>query len=64
VGDRFLFFGSGNDEDESGLMWGGGAFINAGSRNQFTIRVDYERFETDVFDDIWMVNVGFQYNFR
>lgn len=63
VGDSFLFFGSGNDEDESGLVWGAGAFINAGSRNQFTIRVDYEQFETDVFDDLWMVSAGFQFNF-
>ena len=63
VGDSFLFFGSGNDEDESGLMWGGGAFINAGSRNQFTIRVDYEQFETDTFEELWMVSAGFQYNF-
>jgi len=63
VGDSFLFFGSGNDEDESGLVWGAGTFINVGSRNQFTIRFDYEQFETDVFDDIWMVSAGFQYNF-
>ena len=63
VGDSFLFFGSGNDEDESGLVWGAGAFINAGSRNQFTIRVDYEQFETDAFDDLWMVSAGFHFNF-
>jgi hypothetical protein len=63
VGDSFLFFGSGNEEDESGLLWGAGAFINVGSRNQFTIRLDYEQFETDVFDDIWVVSAGFQYNF-
>ena len=63
VGNSFLFFGSGNDEDESGLVWGAGAFINVGSRNQFTIRVDYEQFETDVFDNLWMVSAGFQYNF-
>ena len=63
VGDSFLFFGSGNEEDESGMAWGGGAFIKAGSRNQFTIRVDYEQFETDVFDDLWVVSAGFQYNF-
>jgi len=64
VGDSFLFFGSGNDEDESGLVWGAGTFINVGSRNQFTIRFDYEQFETDVFDDIWMVSAGFQFNFN
>ncbi len=63
VGDSFLFFGSGNEEDESGLVWGAGAFINVGSRKQFAIRVDYEQFETDVFDDLWIVSAGFQYNF-
>ena len=63
VGESFLFFGSGNDEDESGLLWGAGAFINFGSRNRFTIRVDYEAFDTDAFDDLWAVSVGFQYNF-
>ena len=63
VGDSFLFFGSGNDEDEAGLLWGGGAFINFGGRNQFTIRVDYEQFETEVFDELWTVSIGFQYNF-
>jgi hypothetical protein len=63
VGDSFLFFGSGNDEDESGMLWGGGVFINIGSRNQFTIRVEYEEFDTDVFDDLWVVSAGFQFNF-
>jgi hypothetical protein len=63
VGDSFLFFGSGNDEDESGLLWGAGVFINLGNRNQFTIRVDYEEFDTDAFDDLWTVSAGFQYNF-
>ncbi|NIL93726.1 MAG: outer membrane beta-barrel protein [Woeseiaceae bacterium] len=64
VGNSFFFFGSGNDEDESGLVWGAGMFINFGPRNQFTIRVDYENFDTDVFDDLWGVTAGFQYNFR
>lgn len=63
VGDSFLFFGSGNEEDESGLLWGAGMFINLGDRNQFTIRMDYEEFDTDAFDDLWAVSVGFQYNF-
>jgi hypothetical protein len=63
VGDSFLFFGSGNEEDESGLLWGAGAFINLGDRNQFTIRVEYEEFDTDAFDDFWAVSAGFQYNF-
>ncbi|MEJ2128588.1 MAG: outer membrane beta-barrel protein [Woeseiaceae bacterium] len=63
VGDSFLFFGSGNEQDEEGWHWGGGAFINFGSRQQFTIRLDYEEFDTDVFDDFWTVSAGFQYNF-
>jgi len=63
VGDSFLFFGSGNDEDESGMLWGAGAFINFGNRNQFTIRLEYEEFDTDAFDDIWAVSAGFQYSF-
>ena len=63
VGDSFLFFGSGNDEDESGLLWGAGAFINLGDRNQFTIRLEYEEFDTDAFDDLWAVSAGFQYRF-
>jgi len=28
-----------------------------------TIRLEYERFEADVLDDLWMVSIGFQYNF-
>lgn len=63
VGDSFFLFGSGNDQDESGLVWGVGTYINFGPRNQFTIRVDYDNFDTDVFDDLWAVSVGFQFNF-
>jgi hypothetical protein len=63
VGNNFFLFGSGNNEDESGLVWGAGMFINFGPRNQFTVRVDYENFDTDVFDDLWAVSAGFQYNF-
>jgi hypothetical protein len=63
VGDSFLWFGSGNDQDESGMLWGAGALINFGRGNQFTIRLDYEEFDTDAFDDLWAVSVGFQYNF-
>lgn len=63
VGENFFFFGSGNDEDESGLVWGAGFYINFGPRNQFTVRVDYENFDTDVFEDLWAVSAGFQYNF-
>ena len=64
VDDDFFFFGTNNrDEDESGLVWGAGAFFNFGSRKQFTIRVDYEDFDTDALDDFWAVSGGFQYNF-
>ncbi len=64
VEDGFLFFGANNiDEDESGLLWGAGAFINFGSRKQFTIRLGYEEFDTDTLDDFWAVSGGFQYNF-
>ena len=64
VDDSFLFFGSDRvDEDESGLLWGAGVLINFGSRRQFTIRVDYEQFDTDALDDFWAVSAGFQYNF-
>ena len=63
VGDGFFGIGSGNDQDESGTLWGAGFYINFGPRNQFTVRVDYENFDTDVFDDLWAVTAGFQYNF-
>ena len=64
VDDDFLFFGNNNrDEDESGLVWGAGAFFKFGSRKQFTIRVEYEEFDTDALDEFWAVSGGFQYNF-
>ena len=64
VGDDFFFFGTNNrDENESGLVWGAGAFFNFGSRKQFTIRVEYEEFDTDALDDFWAVSGGFQFNF-
>ena len=64
VDDYFPFFGGNNrDEDESGLVWGAGAFFNFGSNKQFTIRVEYEKFDTDALDDFWAVSGGFQYNF-
>ena len=62
VDNDFLFFNN-RDEDESGLMWGAGAFFNVGSRKQFTIRVDYEEFDTDALEDFWALSAGFQYNF-
>ena len=63
VDDDFFFFGNRYDQNESGLLWGGGMYINFGSRNQFTVRVDYENFDTKVFDDLWAVSAGFQFNF-
>ncbi len=61
--DDFFGFGTGFDEDESGLVWGAGMYINFGPRNQFTVRVDYENYDTDVFKDMWAVTAGFQFNF-
>lgn len=63
VDDDFLFFGTNNDEDESGLVWGAGAFFKFGSSKQFTIRVEYEEFDTDALKDFWAISGGFQYNF-
>ena len=58
-----FFFTCERNEDESGMLWGAGAFMHFGSRKQFTIRFEYEEFDTDVFDDLWAVSAGFQYNF-
>ena len=63
VDDTIGFFG-GNSEDESGFLWGAGAFINFGSNKQFSFRLDYEEFDTDELDDFWTFSVGFQYNFQ
>jgi len=64
VDDDFLFFSTNSqEEDESGLLWGAGAFFNFGSSKQFTIRVEYENFDTDALEDFWAVTAGFQYNF-
>ena len=52
-----------DDEDESGMTWGAGFLMNFGQRQQFTIRLDYEEFDADYFDDLWAVSIGFQYNF-
>ncbi len=58
------FFGfTSFDENESGLIWGAGMYISFGRANQFTIRVDYETYDADVFDDLWAVSGGFQFNF-
>ena len=57
------FFTSRNERDESGPFWGAGMNFNVGSRNQFTIRIDYEQYDTDGFDDIRSVSGGFIYNF-
>lgn len=55
--------GSYSSEDESGFLAGAGAFINMGSRRQFTIRFEYEYYDVDRLDDFWSVTGGFQYNF-
>ena len=51
------------DPERDGTNSDGVVIINFGQRNQFTVRVDYENFDTDVFDDLWAVSAGFQYNF-
>ena len=64
LGDDFLYYGTTyRDEDESGLVWGAGAFFNFGRRKEFAIRVEYEKFDTDALDDFWAISGGFQYNF-
>lgn len=55
--------GNSYSEDESGFLAGGGAYINMGSRRQFTVRFEYEYYDTDEYDDFWSVTGGFQYNF-
>jgi hypothetical protein len=54
--------GANSAEDESGFVAGAGAFINVGSRRQFTIRFEYEYYDVDELDDLWSFTVGFQYN--
>ena len=63
VEDNFFFGANNRDEDENGLVWGAGAFFNFGSGKQFTIRVDFEEFDTDALDDVRAFTGGFQYNF-
>jgi hypothetical protein len=56
--------GNNSSEDESGFLAGAGAFINIGSRRQFTVRFEYEYYDVDELDELWSFTVGFQYNFR
>lgn len=55
--------GSNSSEDESGFLAGAGAFINIGSRRQFTIRFEYEYYDVDKLDELWSFTGGFQFNF-
>jgi len=55
--------GNNSSEDESGFLAGAGAFINIGSRRQFTIRFEYEYYDVDELDEFWSFMGGFQYNF-
>lgn len=52
-----------SSRDESGVIYGGGLGVNIGTRRQFTIRVEYEGYDTDVLRDFWSVTTSFQYNF-
>ena len=63
VDDNFFLFGNRYNQNESGLLWGAGMFVNFGTRNQFTIRVEYEQYDADALDDLWTISGGFQYNF-
>jgi hypothetical protein len=55
--------GNNSSENESGFLAGAGTFINIGSRNQFTIRFEYEYYDVDELDEFWSFTGGFQYNF-
>ncbi|MGI9309133.1 MAG: outer membrane beta-barrel protein [Gammaproteobacteria bacterium] len=69
-----IFSSSENDE---GVVWGVGAFVNLGSRKQFTIRAEFEQYDLDdvsgdviadpfidnKVEDLWLFTGGFQYNF-
>lgn len=63
VDDRLNFFTNRNERDEDGPLWGAGMNFNLGSEKQFTIRIDYEQYDTDAFDDIRSVSGGFLYRF-
>lgn len=52
-----------DSEDETGVVWGGGLLFSLGDRKQFTVRGEFESYETDELDDLWSVGAGFQYNF-
>ena len=51
-------------DDESGIIWGGGGLFTFGANEQFTVRGEFEAYETDELDELWSVGAGFQYNFR
>ena len=51
------------NETESGALLGAGFLINLGPLQQFTIRLEFEDYETDNLDDYWTASAGFQYNF-
>lgn len=55
--------GFGDEKDESGYILGAGGQVSFGSAKQFSIRVEYEYFDTDELEDLWALSGGFFYNF-
>ena len=52
-----------DSEDESGFVVGGGGQVSFGSRKQFSIRMEYEYYDTDELQELWLLTGGFFYNF-
>ncbi len=53
-----------DSDDDSGVVYGGGVQLNFGGNGQFTVRLEYEVYETDdLLDDVQGFTAGFQYNF-
>jgi hypothetical protein len=55
--------GYGYSQDESGYVIGGGGQVSFGPSQRFSIRVEYEYFDTDELDELWAMSGGFFYNF-
>jgi opacity protein-like surface antigen len=55
--------GYGDQNNESGYVIGGGGQVSFGPRQQFSVRVEYEYFDTDELDELWAISGGFFFNF-